>query len=191
MNKITAMLLSGAAVAVLSSGCASSAKIGWDRPSSLQPNGRTAVVEDAKFGGNRDVVGRNTFTLFAIPTFGIKADRPVDRSVTLGVEDAVQAAGYTLAQSGASEEAITVSTDIKKFYYSNYTWFWPVMINNGKIEMQVKARNPSGKVFMDRGYSAKSSWISFGSSSGFSDEIRGEMSDILRDLRDDLSRATP
>jgi len=57
--------------------------------------------------------------------------------------------------------------------------------------MQVKARNPSGKVFMDRGYSAKSSWISFGSSSGFSDEIRGEMSDILRDLRDDLSRATP
>ncbi len=176
-------------VALLTSGCASSAGIGWDAPRNLQPNGKAAVVEIAKYSGDNGVVGRNTFTVFAIPTFGISAEQPVDQSVTRAMEDAVRAAGYSVCDKASMpQDAIAVSAEVEKFKFSNYTWFWPVMKNWGIIKVDVKAKDPSGGIILQRKYSERADWTSFGSCSGYSENIRKSMTAIVQDVTDDLSR---
>lgn len=174
-------LMSVAAVAMCcSTGCQSAARISWDNPTQSKPLDKTVYVKKAKYDGKNTIVGKHTFTLFAIPIMSIDADQPVDDCVTKAVRDVYARAGYNVVDSvDAPANSAIVTPTVTKFHYSSYSWFWPLFLTGGDIQMDVAVKSKSGQTLWQKSYVTSSSRTTFGGCYGFDGAIKDDMTKIV------------
>lgn len=179
--------MSIAAVAICcSTGCQSTASISWDKPGQSKPLNKTVYVKKAKYDDNNSIVGKHTFTLFAIPIMSIDADQPVDECVTKAVRDVYARAGYNVVDSAdAPANSAIVTPKVTKFHYWSYSWLWPLFLTGGDIQMDVAVESKSGQALWQKSYMTSSSRMTFFACFGFDGAIKEDMTQIVNKMATD------
>ena len=190
-TKLKWSLMSVATVAMCcSTGCQSAASISWNKPTQSKALNKTVCIKKAEWGdgvsGDSAVVGKHTFTVFAIPVSRIAANRPIDECVTEAAADVYTRAGYTVVDSAeSSADVAIVAPTLTKFNYWSYSWLWPLFITGGGIQMDVAVESKSGQTLWRNSYQASSHRVTFGTCDGFDSAIRGDLTQIVNKMSAD------
>lgn len=109
----------------------------------LQPvaqlqTGEVAVMHAA--AGMSNKIGWGTLTAFAIPVARVTINGKADEDLMLQIKSGLEHLGYSVrvvpdaAQAG---DLAVLSCQVNKFKFRNYTWFFPLVFNWGKIDVNM------------------------------------------------------
>lgn len=140
---------------------------------------------------DRGRIGRATITVFAITSGNIKTESPVTEAVIGPVEDALKTAGYTVARVPAAEVAgsgtPSLEVSIKKFYFRNYNWVWPIVPTWGGVELGLQLKDARGQVVFDRSVRGSGTSVCLLGNCAFKAATRRAMNGVLADVIDATS----
>jgi hypothetical protein len=150
-----------------------------------------AKIQDRRGGNlaNTDVVGKHTFTLFAIPVSDIRADSYLDESLYSLISDALAAAGYqtSKAKEGCGCEApLKLVPELSKLNYWSYMWFWPLMFEGGGVDLRVRLVDADGNTLWRSSGDAGSFWLTPFGAWGFESALNGDLSKTAEELADEF-----
>lgn len=183
-HKLLDMAFGAVVLVVLGTGCVSSSTIDWRQPPALASKGKVVYVRPTQYGGVNTMVGKHTFTVFALPVGSIAAHRPVDECTTKAVMDAVTAAGYEARPSSEAPSGVRqLQPTLGRLSYWSYSWFWPLFLEGGGVDLQLSLVDPAGASMWRDSYSARSLWVTPGGAFGFDTAIRGDMTKVVSDIQ--------
>ncbi len=186
--------LSVCAALILSSGCATTARIESAPVQRLQsPAPASITVLKEALDGRRnksDQVGRHTFTVFMIPTVGVFAEDPVEKSVGDLFTDVLKQRGYQVSVveklGTTSKPVLAVQVDSIRNYL--FSWLWPLGLTGGRAQLTPVLFSEDGKILWKgkpcAGWGGCPSVIYM---CGFETSIYLEMSSVMRQIADQLS----
>ena len=94
-----------------------------------------AVAPEARGAG--DVVGRGTFTAFAIPVSKVKVTNGhTAQLLSKAFRETAQGEGYQIADAPAPGSLLLVPR-VLEMDFMNYTWLFPIVYTGGDIKIQV------------------------------------------------------
>lgn len=103
-------------------------------------------------------VGWGTATAFAIPVARVTINGKADEALALQVKSALEHVGYRVSlvndASGAAGMPY-VECHVNRFKFRNYTWFFPLVWNWGKIDVTMRLTPPDGGPIWERQYVGK------------------------------------
>ncbi len=167
-------------VVVCMSSCATTARI--EKNFSVAPPYKTnkslALETIAKDERNhwRDEVGRNTFTIFAIPSFEVKSRTRLENQMMVNVKETLIEAGFEINHA----EYPRLEVIIDDFYFKNYTWLFPLYLFWGRMALSINLKDKNEQVLWTENVSGGSFLPGFIS---FNPVIRRSMRKTLRDLQ--------
>ncbi len=167
-------------------GCTATLNHGDLGPQADDPRGEIAVVSQVE--NLPRPLGWGTITLFAIPVAPLTiAKGDGERKVMLQIRDAVAHAGYQPVDVATAADAGSLPVfqcRVKSFRFRNYTYFFPIVFNWGKIALDASVQDPAGNVLWSKSYSEGSM-----GGYGFSGPVNRAMTKILKKLSADLAAA--
>jgi len=181
-------------ILALSSGCATTARLTADpmpRLSNPTPKNLTVLAEATDARRNRsDQVGRHTFTVFMIPTFGVFAEDPVEKMVGGLFVEALKQSGYqvnTVEKLGeASGPVLSVQTDSIRNYL--FSWLYPLGLTGGRAQLTPVLFGNDGKIlWKGRSCAAWGGCPSLIYMCGFDTSLNLEMSSIMRQIMNQIN----
>lgn len=126
----------------------------------LDPVGRLSgdLALDRTAKNMSSKAGWGTITMFAIPVARVTVDGQADEALALQVKSALEHVGYRVTMvddaSGAAGLAY-VECRVNRFKFRNYTWFFPLVWNWGKIDVTIRLTPPGGGPARERQYVGK------------------------------------
>ena len=179
-----------AGLVLIVSGCASTARVAWEKPSVTGSQQGPLYVTPVAAPDGGQKVGHHTFTVFALPVMDIRPSRPIGQSVAEAVHDGLAAAGYDVKPASAAPQGTpVVAPTLGKFHYWSYSWLWPVFLQGGGITLDLLVKGEGGAAIRQETLSARSFWPTLGGSYGFSSAIKGDMTSIVEQVRQKASSA--
>jgi hypothetical protein len=125
-------------------------------------SGDVALQERAQHMTHK--AGWGTLTVFAIPVARVTVNGQADEALAMQVKSALEHAGYSVqmvSDAGAAGDMAYMECDVHRFKFRNYTWFFPLVFNWGKVDMTVRLVTP-GQDPWERRYVGKArGWYSF------------------------------
>ena len=118
--------------------------------------GKMAIASSAENMKSR--IGSGTFTVFAISVEKVTVKGEASTELMIQIKDAVAQMGYDLkvvenpADSGGEP---ILTCNVSRFWFKNYTWFFPIVFNRGTIIMDVSIKSPEGNTLWNKRYAAK------------------------------------
>lgn len=103
-------------------------------------------------------VGWGTITAFAIPIVSVTCNGSADRELMLQVKDALEHCGYDVRVVENASEAIgeyLLLCEVRRFNFRNYTYFFPLVLNWGNIQLDLIVNNPDGNLAYFNSYTAR------------------------------------
>lgn len=178
----------------VATGCQQYAKITWDPPQSIEVTGKTPLaVGDLAQDRRKDqteVIGKHTFTVFAIPVSDLKAHgtTPVRQSFDQAVKDALEAAGYELVEAErALEDCPVLRGEVNTCWWWSYTWLWPFVLEGGQNKVTLFLENRDGTVLWQHEFSRMEPGLPFGGAYAFDLMIKWSMSKLVQDIARECS----
>jgi hypothetical protein len=102
-------------------------------------------------------IGHATVTVFSIESGDVTSTTPLTEEVVTQVRQAVESLGYQVTLVDSTHPVPNPSSILKvrinKYYFQNYTWFWPIVPTWGSIALELTLQNPDGKVLYHRSFS--------------------------------------
>jgi hypothetical protein len=106
-------------------------------------SGQMALQKNAQnMTGN---IGWGTITAFAIPVARVTVNGQADEELALQVKSALEHLGYSVqlvTDAGAGGGAPYMECHVNRFKFRNYTWFFPLVWNWGKVDVTMKVTAP-------------------------------------------------
>ena len=174
------------AALLFSSGCATTTTITADtmrRMENPTPKNLT-VFSEAKDGrrNKSDQVGRQTFTVFAIPTFGVFSEDQVEMIAGALFVEALKQSGYevNIIEKLGEAKGPVLAVQVDSMHNYLYSWFYPLGITVGRAQMTPMLLDKEGKTLW-KGYPC-AGWGGCPSllyMCGFDTSINSEMTTIL------------
>ncbi len=177
-------------------GCQSYARITWKTPQ-MNPVERkvqlgVADLSELKRKGAifdrhppEAVIGRHTFTVFAIPMGHINAHgtTPLKASFDRAVRDALGAAGYELVDAAnAPKDAPILRGEVTACWWWSYTWLWPIVVQGGQNQITLFLEAQDGTTLWKRKFSRYQPGFGFGGAYGYNLMIKWSMTKLVRDI---------
>ena len=175
--------------AVIMSGCATTARITADKMPKLdnpRPENLTVLANATDARRHRsDQVGRQTFSIFMIPTFLVLSDISIDKAVGDVFVTALKESGYNVETidniADASGPVLTVQIDSINNYL--FSWVYPLGLTFGKARFTpVLFGNDDKVLWSGKPASAMGFCPSLLYMCGFDTSLQTEVSSILRDI---------
>lgn len=176
-------------IAAFMSSCATTARI--DKNFSVKPPYKTEksltlerLAKDERDhwslerGNNRwsDEIGRNTFTVFGIPTFRLYSRTRLENQMMVNVKETLDDAGFNITYNQYPRLEVVIDD----FYFYNYTWLFPFYLFWGKMALSMNLKNEEEQVIWSEKVGGASFLPGFFS---FNPVIRRSMRKTLRDLQ--------
>ncbi len=122
----------------LSIGC--SVNLGHNplQPVSPPRTGDVLVTRSAPGMSNR--IGWGTFTALAIPVARVTVNGKADEDLMLQIKSGLEHMGYSVRVVSDASEAgglPVLTCQVNKFKFRNYTWFFPLVFNWGRIDVDM------------------------------------------------------
>jgi len=176
-------VLSTLAILMVTSGCSVSLK-----PQPLTSPVQTyseQVAVSRRAEGIDGKVGWGRFTVFYIPLVPVYIEGgDGNEQVMQQVGDALQQAGYKVAVVDGSEPSLPaplLKCKVEKFWFNNYTWFFPVVPTWGEVRLTLSLFSKDGeKLLWSRSFSGDASTFNF--TNGYSIAANKSMKIILDDM---------
>ena len=135
-------------------------------------------------------VGWGRFTVFAIPIVPIYISGAKDgnEQVADQVRDALRQVGYnvTVVDALTSTTGPVLKCQVNKFWFSNYTWLFPIVPTWGSIDLTVSVEAPgSTTTLWTRGFSGSGSSLNF--FDGYSSAANEALTKILKEMVTEFS----
>jgi len=104
-------------------------------------------------------IGYGSFTVFAIPVMQIKVEGDGKQELMRVVKETVEHVGYkvTVVDQPAKAGAPVIAVRVNKFFFYNYTWFFPLVFNAGKIDLTMTVSRPDGTELWSKEYQGRGS----------------------------------
>ena len=173
---------------VITSGCQTTAPIkakAMPRISEPKPQS-LCVLTDATDARKKksDHVGRQTFSVFMIPTFSVQSEDPLGKEVGKVFSEALTQSGYEVKPVATLDEADGPVLAIQVDSFRNYlfAWLWPLGLTGGRAELTPVVFDSEGKVLW-KGEPCVG-WggcPSVAYMAGFETSVKMEMTSIMRD----------
>lgn len=181
------------------SGCQKYAKITWDSPKPVPVENKTrlAVSDLAELklrgeawdeGRPAGVIGRHTWTVFAIPgPFLYLHDKtPLKESFAKAIREALTAAGYELYDvaeaSQAAGETNVLRGEVNACWWWSYTWLWPFVLQGGQNKVTLFLENSAGDVLWKKTFSRIEPGFPVGGAYAFGTMIKWSMTKLVQDI---------
>ena len=102
-------------------------------------------------------VGYGRFTVFSIPVIAVHIVGDGRMNVMELICDALKQVGYNVNEvlSGMQSEVPIITCKVEKFWFNNYTWFFPFVPTWGRIQLETKLISPEGEVLWSRKFTGK------------------------------------
>jgi hypothetical protein len=113
-----------------------------DQPKS----GELLVAQTADGMSNR--IGWGTFTAFAIPVARVTVNGKADEALMQEIKAGLEHLGYSVrvVPDAAQAGGLPVLTcKVNRFKFRNYTWFFPLVFNWGKIDVTMSLASAGGQ----------------------------------------------
>jgi len=180
-------------------GCQQYVKVAWEPPEPAAGAGQRTVLavgdlsklnrESKPLEGKAqdEVIGKHTFTVFAIPVGSINADEttPVKPSFDKAIRDGLRAAGYDLVEAARAPAGSPVLRgEVQDCWWWSYSWFWPLFIQGGQNKVELFLEKPDGTMLWHKKFSRAEPGVSFGGSFGFDLMMKWSMTKLVKDVRD-------
>jgi len=149
MKLFTQMALMGA-LAIMSTGCATTARIESRRVSGISnPKVEKLTVLAQATDARRhksDQIGRHTFTIFMIPTFGVYSEEQVEKVMGNIFVETLKQSGYEVAVVNSLDEATGSVLVLQLDSIHNYlfSWLYPLGLTFGRSQMTPVLFNRDG-----------------------------------------------
>jgi hypothetical protein len=93
---------------------------------------------DHRQADDRNRLGQTTWSLFALPDVDVTTAQPVGEAVASWVAQVFTESGWpaTVARTAPSD-ALTVTTEIRRWWISNYTGLWPILPTWSTVELEI------------------------------------------------------
>ncbi len=113
------------------------------QPVSQPRTGEVLVTRSAAGMSNR--IGWGTFTALAIPVARVTVNGQADEDLMLQIKSGLEHMGYSVrvvpdASTAAGLPVLTCQ--VNKFKFRNYTWFFPLVVNWGRIDVDMTLAAP-------------------------------------------------
>ncbi len=132
------------------------------QPVSQGRTGEVLVKQSADGMSNR--IGWGTFTAFAIPVARVTVDGKADEGLMLQIKSGLEHMGYSVRVVPDESQAAglpVVTCRVNKFKFRNYTWFFPLVFNWGKIDVDMTLASGDGPVWQKNIVGKASGFYSF------------------------------
>lgn len=123
-----------------------------------------------------DEVGRNTFTLFGIPTYRVYSRTGLEKQMMTNVKETLVEAGFDINHDNYPRLEIIIND----FYFYNYTFFFPLYFFWGRTSLSVNLKDENDQILWSENVWRGSFLPGFVS---FRPVIRRSMRKTLRDLQ--------
>lgn len=174
---------------VITSGCQTTVPIkagAMQRISEPKPKSLCVLTEatDAR-KKKSDHVGRQTFSLFMIPTFSVQSDDPLGKEVGKVFSEALNQSGYEVNPVATLDEAdgpvLAIQVDSCRNYL--FAWVWPLGLTGGRSKLTPIVFGGTGKVlWKGEPCVAWGGCPSLVYMAGFETTIKQEMTSIMRQV---------
>lgn len=146
----------------------------------------------------KDRIGRNTTTVFAITAGSITTTSPVGEQMTDQIVDALSTLGYQVLKSTngsanaySNEQTLNLKIAINEFLFKNYTWAFPIVVPTwGDIKITIFLENSKGKKLFEKSYQGDGNSLSLAAPNAFSNATKEAMTEILNAVISDFSSQT-
>ena len=167
-------------------GCQTNARIAWNTPDAEDGPSRDVAASDlAQYSKSSNVVGKHTFTLFAIPLVPINSDTPIDEAVAEAVVDAMETANYNvILMDEPPADAPYLTGTVKKFRYWSYMWLWPLMIEGGAIKYELSIVKGQGEPIWTSSFKASAGMPMLIGAGGYNGMIKRSMTNLVGQIKD-------
>lgn len=127
-------------------------------------------------------VGWGRFTVFYIPLVPIYINGDGNEQLMEHIGDALQQVGYkvTIVGSETSPPAPVLKCKVEKFWFNNYTWFFPVVPTWGEVRLTLSLVSRNGRLVWSRAFTGDGSTFNF--TDGYSIAANKSMEKILNDM---------
>jgi hypothetical protein len=128
-------------------------------------------------------VGWGRFTVFYIPLVPIYIEGgDGNEKVMEQIRGALQRVGYkvTVVDSATPPPAPILKCKVEKFWFNNYTWFFPVVPTWGEVHLTLSLLSRDGKLLWSRDFTGDGSTFDF--TDGYSTAANKSMQKILNDM---------
>lgn len=132
-------------------------------------------------------VGWGRFTLFYIPIVPVHIEGDGGQVVMEQIRDALQQIGYRVTEvnSETTPPGPFLKCKVEKFWFNNYTYFFPLVPTWGEIRLTLSLVSPDEKPLWSRGFSGEGSTLNF--FNGYSSAANKSMKKILNALVKEFS----
>lgn len=178
----------------------------------LLPPGRPAhltlpvgdLAEDRRFQplSPPERIGRHTFSALGIPVGEVRAPGPLGEVVRPQVRQCLELSGYRVIEidrKGSVKDARPDASPpspasspvlrgrIRKFEFTDYSWFWPIRAEPGQIEYELTLEDVRGEAIWSRRITARPGGSRYSEEIGFDPFIRRAMTDLLNQVIEAVS----
>ncbi|MBI3248819.1 MAG: hypothetical protein HYZ50_20140 [Deltaproteobacteria bacterium] len=166
------------AVVLTTSGCSVALK-----PQPLASPAQTytdRIAASPRAEGIDGKVGWGRFTVFYIPLVPVYIQGDGNTQIMAQVLGALQQVGYQVEptdDAGAAATTPTLKVKVEKFWFNNYTWFFPIVPTWGEVRLTVSLSSRNGNTLWSRDFSGDGSTYNF--TDGYSIAANESMKKIL------------
>jgi hypothetical protein len=159
MRKLLSVLALGLTVA----GCSVNLAHNPLAPVEHHKSGELLVAQTADGMSNR--IGWGTFTALAIPVARVTVNGKADEALMQEIKSGLEHLGYSVrvvADAAQAGDLPVLTCQVNRFRFKNYTWFFPLVFNWGKIDVSMSlASNGEQPVWQSQIVGKASGFYSF------------------------------
>lgn len=155
-------VLSLLAVLLSTSGCSVALK-----PQTLTPPAQTysdQIVVSQRAEGIDGKVGWGRATVFYIPLVPVYINGDGNEKVMAQIRGALEQVGYKVTapdDSAAPSATPVLKAKVEKFWFNNYTWFFPIVPTWGEVRVTLSLVSQNGQPLWSRAFSGDGSTFNF------------------------------
>lgn len=131
-------------------------------------------------------IGHATVTLFAIESGTVKTTGSVPVEVVMQVKQALESLGYQVALVDSARPVAPTSpilkVTLKKFYFKNYNWLWPIVPTWGDIELGLTLEDSDGKTLFDKSFKGSGNSFCLTGGCAFESAAKEALTEVLSEI---------
>lgn len=171
-------------VAVLGTGC--TVTLRHDNLNNNGPVSRGTLAINETADKSNDTIGWGTLTLLSIPVAPVTVDGGARKVIMSEICDLAEHDGYQakiVNDQAAASDLPFLSCHVRTFSFHNFTYFFPLVVNSGVIQLDIKINAPDGRFLWNKTYTGEGSGFY-----SFDSTVNQAWSTVFKDLSDDLAR---
>ncbi len=139
------------------------------------------LADDRRGAGSSNKVGHHLLTVFGMPTLDVKSSAEVSEQVDKAVRETLRSVGIEPVPKESGSGPI-LRGRLLRLHFWNYTWFYPVLIMGGSVELRLELVDEQGKAIWYKTFKRGSGFPNLLIGFGFKTMIQNAMNKVLDDI---------